>query len=81
MKPESIKNKPIVQQFDLFSNNEEQEELKRKELEDEKEERKVQEVLLNIKSRFGNNAIIKGMNLEDGGTTIDRNKQIGGHRE
>jgi DNA polymerase V len=80
VKPESVKNKPIVQQFDLFSNNEEQEELKRKELEDEKEEKKVQEVLLNIKSRFGKNAILKGMNLEEGGTTIERNGQVGGHK-
>ena len=64
----------------MFSNNEEQERLKRKELEDEKEEKKVQEVLLNIKNRFGKNAILKGMNLEEGGTTIERNGQVGGHK-
>ena len=80
VKPDSVVNKPIVQQFDLFSNNEEQEELKRKELEDEKSERKVQEVLLSIKSRYGKNAILKGMNLEEGGTTIERNGQVGGHK-
>lgn len=78
--PESVKDKKIVQQFDLFSNNEEQEKLKIKELEDEKEEKKVQEVLLSIKNRFGKNAILKGMNLEEGGTTIERNGQIGGHK-
>ena len=80
VKPDSVVNKPIVQQFDLFSNNEEQEELKRKELEDEKSERKVQEVLLSIKSKYGKNAILKGMNLEEGGTTIERNGQVGGHK-
>lgn len=80
VKPESVVNKHVFQQFDLFSNNEEQEALKRKELEDEKEEKKVQEVLLNIKSRFGKNAILKGMNLEEGGTTIERNGQVGGHK-
>ena len=64
----------------MFSNNEEQERLKRKELEDEKEEKKVQEVLLNIKNRFGKNAILKGMNLEEGGTPIERNGQVGGHK-
>ena len=79
-KPESVVNKHVFQQFDLFSNNEEQEALKRKELEDEKEEKKVQEVLLNIKSKFGKNAILKGMNLEEGGTTIERNGQVGGHK-
>ena len=41
----------------------------------------IQRVMLNIKSRFGKNAILRGMNLEKDGTTIDRNKQIGGHRE
>ena len=80
VKPELVRNKPVIQQFDLFSNNEEQEELKRKELEYEKEEKKVQEVLLSIKSRFGKNAILKGMNLEEGGTTIERNEQVGGHK-
>ena len=80
VKPDSVVNKPIVQQFDLFSNNEEQEELKLKELEHEKSERKVQEVLLSIKSRYGKNAILKGMNLEEGGTTIERNGQVGGHK-
>ena len=80
VKPELVKNKPIVQQFDLFSNNEELENKKRKELEDEKEEKKVQEVLLNIKTRFGKNAILKGMNLEEGATTIERNGQVGGHK-
>lgn len=80
VKPELVRNKPVIQQFDLFLNNEEQEELKRKELEYEKEEKKVQEVLLSIKSRFGKNAILKGMNLEEGGTTIERNEQVGGHK-
>ena len=37
--------------------------------------------MLEIKDKYGKNAIIKGMNLEEGGTTIERNKQIGGHKE
>ena len=36
--------------------------------------------MLDIKKKFGKNAILKGMNLEEGATTIDRNKQIGGHK-
>lgn len=36
--------------------------------------------MLEIKKKYGKNAIIKGMNLEEGGTTIERNSQIGGHR-
>ncbi len=43
-------------------------------------EKKLQKAVLNIKSRYGKNAILKGMNFIDGGTTIERNKQIGGHK-
>ena len=50
--------------------------------EEEKEERqkRVQEAALKIKDRYGKNAILKGMNLQEGGTTIERNAQIGGHK-
>ena len=43
-------------------------------------EKKIQETLIDIKKRFGKNAILKGMNLEDGATAKDRNSQIGGHK-
>lgn len=43
-------------------------------------EKKVQETILGIKKKHGKNAILKGMNLETGATTIKRNKQIGGHK-
>ncbi len=43
-------------------------------------ERKTQEAILKIKKKYGKNAVIKGMDLEDGATTIERNKQIGGHK-
>lgn len=43
-------------------------------------ERKMQETILEIKKKYGKNAIIKGMNLEEGATTLERNKQIGGHK-
>ena len=42
--------------------------------------RKMQEAVISIKNKFGKNAILKGMNLSEGGTTIQRNTQIGGHR-
>ena len=48
--------------------------------EDEKELR-AQKAALSIKSRYGSNAVLKGMNLEAGGTTIERNNQIGGHKK
>lgn len=43
-------------------------------------ERKRQEAVLAIKKKFGKNAILKGMNLEEGATAKDRNSQIGGHK-
>ena len=70
-----IKNQ--YEQIDLFTNYEE----KKKKQEDEKEERKLQLAMLDIKRKYGKNAILKGMNLEEGGTTIQRNGQIGGHKE
>ena len=46
----------------------------------ERAEKSLQKAVLNIKSRYGKNAILKGMNFVAGGTTIERNGQIGGHR-
>ena len=45
-----------------------------------KKEKALQETVLQLRERFGKNAVLKGMNLEEGGTTIQRNNQIGGHR-
>ena len=43
-------------------------------------DRKLQQAALDIKERYGKNALLKGMNLEEAGTTIERNGQVGGHR-
>lgn len=43
-------------------------------------EHSMQKAIIDIKSKFGKNAILKGMNLEEGAKTIERNSQIGGHR-
>ncbi len=43
-------------------------------------ERKLQESLIALKSKYGKNAVLKGMNLQEGATSISRNKQIGGHK-
>ena len=48
---------------------------------DTSRERKQQEAILEIRRKFGKNAILKGMNFEEGATTRDRNQQIGGHHE
>ena len=71
-----IKKEFKYEQIDLFQNQEKKEQ----ELKKEKKEKKIQKAMIGIKRRYGNNAIIKGMNLEEGGTTIQRNTQVGGHR-
>jgi len=43
-------------------------------------ERKLQEAMLSVKKKYGKNAILKGMNLQKGATTVERNRQIGGHK-
>ena len=44
------------------------------------QEKKMQQTMLQIKKKFGKNAILKGMNLLDGATAKERNEQIGGHK-
>lgn len=43
-------------------------------------EKRMQKAMLEIKKKYGKNAVLKGMNLEEGATTLDRNRQIGGHK-
>ena len=73
-------NVVITKQLDLFSNTSVINKEKEQELHNEVEERKIQRTLLDIKNKYGKNAILKGMNLEEGSTQKDRNEQVGGHR-
>jgi DNA polymerase V len=65
----------VGQQLDLFS----QEDPEEKE-EDRLREKRRQQAVIEIKKKFGKNAILKGMNFEEGATAKDRNAQIGGHK-
>ena len=76
----SVKQEDEHQQLDLFTDYEA---LKKKQAEEEEKlerERRMQEAMLSIKKKFGKNAVLKGMNLEEGATAKDRNEQIGGHK-
>ena len=67
------------EQLDIFTDAdmlEREEELERLAL---KREKKAQHAILDIQKKYGKNAIVKGVSLEDGATTLKRNKQIGGH--
>ena len=68
------------QQLDLFADCETAMNEHAKKSEDPAREKRRQQALLTIKKRFGKNAILKGMNLEEGATAKDRNSQIGGHK-
>ncbi len=76
----TVQKTDCFEQLDLFTDyvaaraekEEEEAELER--------EKKMQKAMLEIKKKYGKNAVLKGMNLEEGATTLDRNKQIGGHK-
>ena len=68
------------QQLDLFTDYEALEKQRQEEQAKLDKERRMQEVQLKIKKRFGKNAILRGLNFEEGATAKERNKQIGGHK-
>ena len=68
------------EQLDLFTDYSARQNLLEKENEELEKERKMQQAMLEIKKKFGKNAILKGMNLQEGATAKDRNQQIGGHK-
>ena len=68
------------EQLDLFTDYEVKARDEEKKADDKAKERKVQEALLGIKEKYGKNAILKGLNFEEGATAKERNQQIGGHK-
>ncbi len=68
------------QQLDLFTDYEALEREKRQEKQERDKEKRIQHAVLDIKKRYGKNAILKGMNLQEGATARGRNEQIGGHK-
>ena len=73
------KNEVVVEQLNLFcSTNDSEQNIEEKKKQEE--DNKLQHTLINIKNKYGKNSILKGMNLEEGATTIDRNNQVGGHK-
>ena len=71
---------PQYEQLDLFTDYAAIERARQEEQQALEKEKRLQKAEIEIKKRFGKNAILKEMNLEEGATTIDRNNQIGGHR-
>ena len=80
LEEKQAQKKERYEQLNLFTDYGKKE-LEEKETAEAKErEKHLQQALLEIKKRYGKNAVLKGMNLEEGATTIERNSQIGGHK-
>ena len=71
---------PVCEQLDLFSDAGAEERKRAEEDAALARERRMQEAMLHIKKKYGKNAILKGSDLEEGATAVERNNQIGGHR-
>lgn len=77
---ESVSKNVQPQQLDLFTDYEALEQQRKEQQAALDKERRMQEAQLAIKQRFGKNAILRGLNFEEGATAKERNEQIGGHR-
>ena len=72
----SAQNEDTFEQLDLFTDYFQRE----KEEEKGEQEKNMQQAILKMKKKYGKNAVLRGMNLQEGATTVSRNKQIGGHK-
>lgn len=68
------------EQLDLFTDYAALEQQRQEEAAERQKEKKVQQAILDIQKKYGKNALVKGMNLQEGATTMERNAQIGGHK-
>ena len=76
----TVSNETEFTQMDLFTDYQALAEKQKAEQTRMEKERRLQEAMLSVKKKYGKNAMLKGTNLQEGATTIDRNNQIGGHR-
>ena len=76
----SVPAQTEAEQLDLFTDYEARDRQQDEDTAALEREKRQQQAVLSIKKKFGKNAILKGMNLEEGATARDRNAQIGGHK-
>lgn len=69
-----------MQQLDFFTDPDAQQKRQEEEEAALEREKRRQQAVLAIRKKYGKNAILKGMNYQEGATTRDRNNQIGGHK-
>lgn len=77
---DAAREKDSCEQLDFFSITESAQQQAATEEKELERERRRQQAMLAIKKKFGKNAIIKGMDLQEGATAMERNAQIGGHK-
>ncbi|MBO6150609.1 MAG: DNA methylase [Clostridium sp.] len=77
---DSETKKPLYEQLDMFTDYEALERQKKEEEEKLAREERMQKAVLEIQKKFGKNAVLRGMNLQEGATAIERNGQVGGHK-
>ena len=77
---EEAKEKEVFEQMDLFTDYEALKKEKEQEQTELQKEKRIQHAILDLQKKFGKNAVLKGMNLEEGAMTRERNRQIGGHK-
>lgn len=75
-----IQKEDAFEQLSLFTDYESVEKERKIEKEELLKERKLQEAMLAVKKKYGKNALLRGMNFQEGATAKDRNSQIGGHK-
>ncbi len=76
----AAKKTETYEQLDLFTDYAAEKEKNEQENEKLERERKLQQAVLSIKKKYGKNAIVSGLNFEEGATALERNNQIGGHK-
>lgn len=76
----SVQEENSYEQLNLFTDYDTLKKQREKDSEELEKERRRQEAILNIRRRFGKNAVLRGLNLEEGATAKERNSQIGGHK-
>ena len=80
MKEDEVKIENQYEQMNLFTDYEEVEQEREKEEVMLSREKKMQQAILDVKKKYGKNALLRGVDLEEGATAISRNNQIGGHK-
>lgn len=76
----SVDTSAPMEQMDLFTDYEELERKQKAEQAALEREKKAQKAIIELRKKYGKNAVLKGMNLQEGATTKDRNEQVGGHK-